>query len=644
MGHGARNDSTRILHHCTLIATVDTPERSAKPVFYWDGDCTFCRRWVERWHATTGDRVDYELLQEAPAEVISAAGGLPPQRVVYAQPGQPLVTGAAAGLTVLAPDSFGARLLLQLYAAVPGVAPVAELCYGWIARHREFCGKMTVLLWGPSTLPPTYAISGWIFPRLIGLIFLLAFLSLLTQVDGLAGSQGILPVAAHLENVRSHFASQGAPWDAWLQVPSLLWLGASDSWLHGWLGLGALASLLLLIGIRPALCAFVAWLCYLSFVAAVPVFLNYQWDALLLEAGLLTVFYVPWQRWLGRHSSAPSRLGRLLVWWLLFRLMLESGVVKLFGFDAAGRNTWLDGTALDYHYFTQPIPVWTSWWMAQAPGWFHGLSLVLVFAIELGVPFFLAGPRRMRMTAFWAFSGFMVLIAASGHFGFFNLLTIVLCVSLVDDASWPTGLRAWFPAAQRCLPRSLRDLVLPWIAALLLVLTSLQLLLVLRAVPPLVVHPVLTPFMPLRSANSYGLFSVMTTERPEISIEASTDGTNWTPYRFRHKPEAEDDLPFLPPHMPRLDWQMWFAALEFRASGRIPAWMMQLLGRLQEEAPPVLALLEANTGTPPRPLYFRIRLDNLTFSQPEQRARTGQFWQVEALPDYTVQGRLEGSP
>jgi predicted DCC family thiol-disulfide oxidoreductase YuxK len=620
---------------------VDTSDHPTKPVFYWDGDCTFCRRWVERWRAATGDRVNYALLQEAPADVVAAAGGLPPQRVVLAQPDGSLITGARAGLTVLAPESCGARLLLKLHENVPGVGHVAEACYGWIARHREFCGSVTALLWGRSTLPPTYAISGWIFPRLIGLIFFFAFVSLWTQIDGLAGSQGIIPVAGYLENVRSHFAANGSPWDQWLNIPSLLWFGASDPWLHAWLGLGSLASLLLLIGVRPAVSALVAWLCYLSFAAAVPVFLNYQWDALLLEAGLLVVLYVPWQRWLGAGSSAPSRLGRLLIWWLLFRLMFESGVVKFFGFDAAGQNTWLNRTALDYHYFTQPIPVWTSWWMVQLPGWFQGLSLVLVFAIELAVPFLILGPRRVRMVAFWAFSIFMVLIAATGNFGFFNLLTIALCVSLVDDASWPRAIQRWFPAAKTS-PRGLRDRLLPWIAALLFLLAALQLLLVLRVVGPSFVAPVLSPFLPLRSANSYGLFSVMTTERPEISIEGSTDGVNWVPYRFRYKPEADDRLPFLAPHMPRLDWQMWFAALEFRASGHVPAWIMPLLARLQEESPTVLGLLDQTAGAPPNPAYFRIRLDRMTFSQPEGRARTGLLWQVEALPDYTVEGRLEG--
>ena len=436
--------------------------------------------------------------------------------------------------------------------------------------------------------------------------------------------------------------------DAWLQVPSLLWFGSSDLMLHVWLGLGTLAAALLVFGLFPAASAFVAWLCYLSFAAAVPVFLNFQWDALLLEAGLLTVFYVPWTRYLRFGFSAPSRLGRLLVWWLLFRLMFESGVVKLFGYDAGGRNAWLDGTALDFHYFTQPIPVWTSWWFDAVPGWFHILSLFGVFAIELVAPFFIAGPRRLRMTAFWAFVLLMLLIIFSGHYGFFNLLTLALCLTLVDDASWPAWLRAKLASARTALvsgpslAEKIQRKILPVFAVLVLFLTSLQLLMVMRLTSPANVGSLLGPFAAFRSANSYGLFSVMTTERPEITIEASADGRTWQPYRFRYKMEPdESSLPFLLPHMPRLDWQMWFAALEYRASGQPPGWIMPFLGRLQEKSPAVLGLLDDTAAQTSAPAFFRLRLDLLSFAPSETRASTGKIWQAESLPSYTIEGSLQ---
>ena len=624
---------------------MDPSSAPSRPVLYWDGECGFCRRWVERWESVTGDTVGYSQIQGAPPEVVAAAGGDPPQRVVLALPDGTLLGGAQAALTALAPHSMKARAALALCRALPPVNALAAWCYAWIAAHRPLAAAVTKLLWGDSTRLPTYEISGWVFPRLMGLVFLCAFLSLWVQIDGLVGSNGILPVAVQLAAVESHFTAAGTPAQAWLQVPSLLWFGSSDAMLHFWLAVGTLASLLLAAGLVPAVAAFVAWLCYLSFVAAVPVFLNFQWDALLLEAGLLTVLYVPWRRSLRAGSAAPPRWARLLVWWLLFRLMFESGVVKLHGFDADGRNAWLDGSALAYHYFTQPIPVWTSWWMARLPGWFHAACLVFVFVVELIVPFFILGPRRLRLIAFWSFALLMALIMATGHYGFFNILTLVLCVSLLDDASWPAGVRSRFagvasPPGRRPWPPRVQRVLVPLAAVVLVTTTTVQLLAVMRVATGPWIGSVLAPLAPLRSANSYGLFSVMTTERPEITVETSADGRDWTTVRFRHKAAPGDNsLPFLPPHMPRLDWQMWFAALEFRSSGQPPAWMLPFLQRLSEGSGPVQGLL-ADAPPVPAPSHFRLRLDRFEFTTPDERSAEGQLWRVEPLPEYTVSGSV----
>lgn len=625
---------------------METPDPPCKPILYWDGECGFCRRWVERWHSTTGDAVEYRTLQGAPPEVVAAAGGASLERIVLRRGDGSLATGAAAALTSLAPHDPDARWLLAAYRRVPFFRSVAETCYRWVAEHRGLCGELTTLFWGRTTEKPTYRLSGWLFPRVMGAVFLSAFVSLWVQIEGLAGSRGILPVAAQMDAITAHFAANGQPLMAYTRFPSLLWFGAGDAMLHGWLALGALASLSLILGFGPAVAALTAWACYLSFAAAVPVFLDFQWDALLLEAGFLLVFFVPWA-WCSRlGSAAPPRLARLLVWWLLFRLMFESGVVKLHGYDATGRNTWLDGTALDFHYFTQPIPVWLSWWMAQLPAWFHRLSLWVVFFIELVLPFFIFGPRRLRMAAFWGFSILMLLILASGHYGFFNLLTLALCLTLVDDASWPEGLRrrsapGHAPAGQTW-PGATKRMILPLVAVVLLFLTTAQLLVVLRWLPPATVAPALGPLAPFRSANSYGLFSVMTTERPEIGIEGSLDGVAWEPYRFRWKmEEADDRLPYFLPHMPRLDWQMWFAALEYRSSGQPPAWVMPLLGRLQEGSPAVLGLFEPGGATAMQPKFFRLRLDSFGFNSPDERRATGRYWQAKPLPQYTIEGNLQ---
>ena len=118
--------------------------------------------------------------------------------------------------------------------------------------------------------------------------------------------------------------------------------------------------------------------------------------------------------------------------WLVFRLMFLSGAVKL----ASRDPTWRDWSALEYHYQTQPLPTWTSWYIHQMPGWFHALSVGFMFFAELIAPFFVFGPRPVRLVGFASLLLLQALIAATGNYGFFNLLAIVLCLSLLDDRDW----------------------------------------------------------------------------------------------------------------------------------------------------------------------------------------------------------------
>ncbi|MFM8790030.1 MAG: lipase maturation factor family protein, partial [Chthoniobacterales bacterium] len=244
--------------------------------------------------------------------------------------------------------------------------------------------------------------------------------------------------------------------------------------------------------------------------------------------------------------------------------------------------------------------------------------------------------------AFWGFALLMALIMATGHYGFFNWLTLALCLSLVDNASWPAPIRRLLGRpTERPVPK-IQSRVVPWIAAIIFVPTAFTLLMVLRLAPPAWIGPVLGPFAPFRSTNSYGLFSVMTVERPEITIEASDDGITWQPYRFSYKMDAADNsLPFLMPHMPRLDWQMWFAALEYRERGQPPGWIMPLLARLQDGSEPVKELLRDDQSAPAAPRFFRLRLDLFEFTDAKERRASGNVWRAEPLPSYTIQGSLQ---
>jgi predicted DCC family thiol-disulfide oxidoreductase YuxK len=626
---------------------MDKAQAPNRPTLYWDGDCGFCRRWVDRWREITGEHVQYAPLQTAPAAIQNAAGGKPFQSIVYQDPNGQVVTGAAAALSSISTGARWATWLLSVYHHLPGFAMLAELAYRLIAKHRTIASRASWLLWGADSLKPRYDIAGYFFPRGVGLVLLIAFLSLWTQIDGLYGSRGLLPVAQHLEMVRqSQSADSSYGFHCW-QIPSLLWVfGSSDVAMQVLLGLGCLASLLLLLGLLPALNAFLAWMIYLSFVAACPIFLSFQWDALLLETTLLLLFYLQWKVWLGRQNSEPWRIGRLLVWWLLFRLMFMSGIAKLHGYDASGLNTWLDGTALQFHYFTQPIPAWTSWWFAQLPDWFHRVSVWIVLFIELVLPFFIFGPRRFRLVAFSGFTGLMLLIMLSGNYGFFNILTLTLSLTLLDNSLWPRWVQKYWKTSDgdRLSPRISRHRIreIFWIALALVFfsLGAVQLLASLQMISREHAWRLTLPVAPLRSINPYGLFSVMTTERPEIFIELSRDGENWTPVKFRYKIDPDkNSAPLFSPHMPRLDWQMWFAALEMRETGQLPGWMVPLLLNFQSPSPGYKKLF-ADNSWPKDVRFFRITLGLLTFVAPENRRPGESLWQTQSLPEYTIRGQF----
>jgi hypothetical protein len=368
-------------------------------------------------------------------------------------------------------------------------------------------------------------------------------------------------------------------------------------------------------------------------------FLSFQWDILLLEAGFLAIFHAPPPSVWRIHSAGgqPSAITTFLLRLLAGKLMLLSGVVKL----AGGDPTWRDLTALTWHYETTCLPVWTGWYMHQLPVWFHKVSVVLMFVVELVLPFFVFATRRLRLLAAAGFTGLMGFIGATGNYGFFNLLTVVLCLPLLDDDCLPQRLRAQGIAGRRPEPAAgwLRRSTWPLpmlmsVALLVLVLTAAPVARALRVAvewprPLAWLHTHLDPF---HIVNGYGLFARMTTQRPEIIIEGSDDGQTWHAYEFRWKPGDPDRRPrFVQPHMPRLDWQMWFAAL---GSPRNQRWFGSLCRRLLEGSPPVLGLLDYNPFPNRPPRYLRAMLYDYRFTRLDQRRRTNAWWQRHELGTY----------
>ena len=452
----------------------------------------------------------------------------------------------------------------------------------------------------------------------LGVTYVCGFVSLAVQIVGLVGSFGILPNRAWFS------ALAGRPDVGFADVPSFCWgIGCSDATLLALAWVGALAGVLLVVGVLPWLSALVAFAAYLSLCGAGQLFFNYQWDILLLEAGFLALLLAPPDA-LGPRSRAwerePPALSIWLFRWLLFRLVWASGIVKL----ASGDATWWSLTALHYHYETQPLPVCTSWWMHQLPLGAQRVATFAALACELLAPLGYLGPRRVRQVAAAATAGLMLLIASTGNYGFFNLLTLVLCLSLLDDDALPRRLRhAPGPPAPRWERRAV------WVLGTPLVLLSFApFLLSLDRGTPLR-DPLIELYRLQRGfhlVGSYGLFAVMTTDRPEVTIEGTLDGESWQPYAFRWKPGDPQRAPrFAGPHMPRLDWQLWFAAIE--GADRV-RWLRAFAARLLEASPDVLALLADDPFHGRAPKAVRVRVDDYRFTSLAERRATGAWWRV----------------
>ncbi len=592
----------------------------------FDGDCGFCRRWIERWRDTTGTGVVYMQYQQ----VAALFPEIPPEdfrtAVQFVEPDGARSHGAEAVFRSLS-YAPGGGWSLWCYRHVPLVRPLAEALYQVVATHRDAAARVTQFLWGDHLEKPEYAIACFLFLRALGLVFLIAFCSLWGQISGLIGQNGILPLAPYLSAVR-HFTGL----ECYFLLPTLSWISAGDAFTHLLCGCGIVVSLLLILGFAQAPCLILLWALYLSLTSDCRDFLSFQWDALLLESGFIAAFLAPLRLRAGPCPRGNSRIVLFLLRWLLFRLMFSSGFVKL----ASGDETWRNLSALRFHFETQPLPTWIGWYAFQLPNSLKTAMTAAVLSIELAVPFLIFAPRRLRLTAFSLLVFLQIAIAATGNYAFFNLLTVTLCLLLLDDRVWPQKLRDWILGGRS---RGQSHGRLPyWIlgpcAAFVFVCTSVAFTdtLGLEAIWPKPVALLYRKVTPFWTFNQYGLFAVMTTSRPEIVIEGSNDGDFWEPYEFKYKPGDLRRRPvFVAPYQPRLDWQMWFAAL-----GRFQEnpWFENLMIRLLQGAPEVLSLLAGNPFPDHPPRFIRASLYKYRFTSIEERARTGNWWRRQFLGPY----------
>ena len=471
-------------------------------------------------------------------------------------------------------------------------------------------------------------IPRWLLLRALGGIYFSAFFSLVFQIHGLIGPDGILPANQYLQTVVHALGRGRGLWFA----PSVLWLSSGPHMLTGlcWIGMGA--SVLLMLNVWPRGMLVICFICFLSFVSAAQDFSNYQSDGMLLEAGFIGFLFAPpgFRPGFGA-TSPPSRASLFLLQWEWFRIYFESGVAKILGGDPEWRNY----TAMDEYYQNGPLPTWIGWYIQHLPHWFHWTSALATLVMELAIVWMILLPRRWRIICFLIVTPWEIGVIFTANYTFLNYLVLTLGFLLLDDRFFSRWVKIK-PEEERTPPphRTLENFGVAVSAVLLTLIayvTTVELSSMVFGRLPLPMQPV-TMVEPFRIANQYGLFAVMTRGRYEIEFQGSRDGQEWVPYPFRFKPQALNQAPGVyAPYQPRFEWNLWFASLgSWQQNPLVP----RTEERLLTNDPDVLALFAANpfSGSPPR--QVRAVLWQYWFTSMEQKRTTGDWWTRKLLGVY----------
>jgi lipase maturation factor 1 len=485
----------------------------------------------------------------------------------------------------------------------------------------------------------------WLFLRAIALIYFSAFFSLVFQIKGLIGPNGILAANNYLHVI----AQSLGRWERIWYAPTLLWFSSGNTMLMAICWAGMVASILLFLNLWPRGTLAICFVCFLTFVAAAQDFSGYQSDGMLLEAGFISLFFAApgFRPGLARGHPA-SRASLFLLLWEWFRIYFESGMAKIM----SGDPEWRHFTAMDEYYQNGPLPTWIGYYVQHLPHWFHAGTVYATLALELGLVWMLFLPRRWRIVLFFIVTPWEISVILTANYTFLNYLVLSLGVLLLDDRFLRKFLPAkWkkegeLPAGESKAVAANSDVKDPSTSAKLrdiwrvaaLSLSSIMLFWIFYATTaemvanyPLPSAPVVA-LEPFRIANRYGLFAVMTRGRYEIEFQGSDDGQNWIAYPFRYKPQSLNKPPEIyAPYQPRFDWNLWFASLgAWRDYPIVPNTEVRLLSNDKD----VLALFAGNPFPRNPPRIIRVVLWQYWFTSMAEKRSTGMWWRRQFLGLY----------
>ena len=457
-------------------------------------------------------------------------------------------------------------------------------------------------------LRSSYRLTRLLLLRFLGLIYGVGFLVLAQQLGPLLGADGLLPAHRFLHNVGAGYPDRLS---AFFSLPTIFWLRDSDTFMVALAYLGVGLSLLVLLGCANAVLLAVLWFLYLSFYHVGQLFWGYGWELLLLETGFLAIFLCPLRGLRPLPATAPPRVVIWMLRWVLFRVMLGAGLIKL-----RGDPCWRDLTCMFYHYQTQPLPNPLSWYLHQLPPAVHKLEVLFNHFVELVVPWTLFAPRRLRHIGGVFLVLFQVLLIISGNLTWLNWLTITLCIACFDDQALSRIVPQRMGAAllQRSTepPARGQSLTAYGLAALVVSLSLAPVLNLLGS------RQVMNgSFDRLHLVNTYGAFGSVGKHRHEVILEGTSDtsitaATLWRPYEFKCKPGDVYRRPcVVAPYQYRIDWQIWFAAM---STYQREPWLVHFVTKLLQGDPAALSLLATNPFPDAPPRFVRAELYEYEFT------------------------------
>ena len=464
---------------------------------------------------------------------------------------------------------------------------------------------------------PTYWLTRFLILRLLGIVYAVAFLVLIEQIIPLIGADGLTPAALFLQRISNAIGVTSGFW----HLPSLFWFGHSDTALLTLAWIGFILSLIVTIGFANAPILTVLWFLYMSFVNIGQEWYGFGWEIQLLETGFLAIFLCPLLDMRPFPKREPPIAVITLFRWLIFRIMLGAGLIKL-----RGDEVWRNGTALFYHFETQPLPGPLTRWFHFLPRsilrsgvWFNWLA-------ELVAPWFVFWPRLGRHISGIVIILLQIILILSGNLSFLNWLTIIPALACFDDGFWskllPRYLVRKAEAARSAAEPSRPMFVTSRVVFVIILLLSIQPAINLLS-PDQIMN---TSYDPFNLVNTYGAFGSVGKERLNIVFEGTmdsipTDSAMWKEYRYKGLPVALDKRPpQVAPYQLHLDWQLWFAAMS--TPDEYP-WTYTLVSKLLHNDPGAVSLFAANPFPDKPPRYIRAILYRYRFLPP---ANPRQDW------------------